>query len=184
MALAYLGTAALVLIAVWVIVTHNGFIRARNRAEESWGDVDAQLRRRHDLVPMLVETVRDHADEERTTLEVVLKARTEAMKAADGKEREKAEGALSSLLGELRGVAERYEDLQASGTFKVLEGQLAEIEAQLAAARRVYNSNVEEYNGRITGFPNSLVAASSFEARRLFVIEEPAEPGVPAVSFG
>lgn len=184
MTLAYLGTAVLVGIVVWMVYTYNSFVSLRNKADEAWSGVDVQLKRRHDLVPNLVATVKGYAAHERTTLELVTKARTEAMKAASAKERERAEGSLSSLLGELHAVAEQYPDLKASENFQVLETQLSEIEDQIQAARRIYNGNVEAYNTRIQVFPNSLLAGETYEAREFFVIDAPADREVPAVSFG
>jgi LemA protein len=184
MTFAYVLAAIVVLIIVWVIVTNNSFIRARNKVDESWSGVDVQLKRRHDLVPNLVETVKGYAAHERSVLEQVTEARAAAMRASDGEERARAEGSLSSALGGIRAVAEQYPELRASENFRSLQSQLAEIEDEIQAARRIYNSNVETYNTRIQIFPNSLVAGRSFQPRSFFVIEVAAERAVPAVSFG
>jgi LemA protein len=172
--------AALVL---WVIVTNNSFIRARNKVDEAWSGVDVQLKRRHDLVPNLVETVRGYATHERETLELVTKARAAAVAAVGPDETGPAEATLTTALGNIRALAEQYPELRATENFQRLQGELAQIEDEIQAARRIYNSNVQTYNTRIQIFPNSLVASRNFRRRHFFEIDVPAERQVPTVSF-
>ena len=173
----------LALIGLWVMLTNNSFIRARNKVDEAWSGVDVQLKRRHDLVPNLVEAVRGYAEHESATLASVTHARAAAMSAESRAERGSAEAALTCALGGVRAVAEQYPELRASESFRALQGKLAELEDQIQAARRIYNANVNAYNTRIQLFPNSLVAGGSFTARDLFQLDSPAERGAPAVAF-
>lgn len=180
--LLYIVAGLSVLLVVWVIVTSNSFIRARNKADEAWSGVDVQLKRRHDLVPNLVETVKGYAAHESETLATVTEARARAMAATAPEQQVQAESSLSSALGGIRAVAEEYPSLRASENFQRLQGELAEIEDEIHAARRIYNSNVEAYNTRTQVFPNSLIAGSSFPPRRFLEIEQ-AERAAPAVAF-
>jgi LemA protein len=180
---AYIGVGLIALIAIWIVVTHNSFIRARNKVDEAWSGVDVQLKRRHDLVPNLVETVKGYAAHERTVLGEVTEARAAAMAAGEGGGRATAEAALSSALGGIRAVAEQYPELRANESFQRLQGELAQIEDEIQAARRIYNSNVEDYNTLIQIFPNSLLAGRNFTDREFFEIEVPAERAVPQVAF-
>ena len=173
----------LVLLGLWVVLTNNSFIRSRNKVDEAWSGIDVQLKRRHDLVPNLVETVKGYAEHEAATLAAVTQARAAAMAAGGGAERGVAEERLSCALDGVRVVAEQYPALRASESFQALQGRLAELEDQIQAARRIYNANVNAYNTRIQLFPNSLVAGGSFTARELFQLESPAERAVPAVAF-
>ena len=173
----------LVLLIVWIVATWNSFVSARNKVEEAWSGIDVQLKRRHDLVPNLVETVKGYAAHERATLTEVTEARTAAMAAADPADVARAEGKLTSALGNVNALAEQYPDLRAAENFQGLQGQLAQLEDEIQASRRIYNSNVQNYNTRIQVFPNSLLAGSSFEEREFFVLDSPAERLVPAVSF-
>jgi len=173
----------LALLVVWVVVTNNSFIRARNKVDEAWSGIDVQLKRRHDLVPNLVETVKGYAEHESATLAAVTQARSAAMGAGAGSERSAAEERLTSALDGIRVVAEQYPELRASQTFQTLMAQLSELEDQIQAARRIFNANVNAYNTRIQLFPNSLVAGGKFTPRELFQLDSPAERAVPAVAF-
>src|SRR5215218_8450143 len=175
--------AIIVLAVLYYIAKRNSIIASRNRVDESWSGIDVQLKRRHDLVPNLVETVKGYAEHEAATLAAVTQARAAAMAASPGAERGAAEALLSSALDGVRVVAEQYPELQASASFRALQGQLSELEDQIQAARRIYNANVNHYNTRIQLFPNSLVAGGSFTARELFQLDSPAERAVPAVAF-
>jgi LemA protein len=182
----YVVIAVLVLLVLWYIVTNNSLIRARNKVDEAWSGIDVQLKRRHDLVPNLVETVKGYAAHERETLTRVTDARAGAIAAdnATPPERSQAESNLSMALGGIRAVAEQYPQLRAAENFQRLQGQLAEIEDEIQASRRIYNSNVQIYNTRAQVFPNSLVAArGNFETREFFEIEVPTDRDVPQVSF-
>lgn len=179
----YVVAGAFVLIAVWIVATSNSFVRARNKVDEAWSGVDVQLGRRHDLVPNLVETVKGYADHERETLSAVTQARAEAVAASDPGHVANAEARLTSALGGIRAVAEQYPQLRASENFQQLEAQLAELENEIQAARRIYNANVQAYNTRIQVFPNSLIAGRNFEPRPYFELDSPADRAVPVVAF-
>jgi LemA protein len=174
---------ALVVLIVWIVATWNSFVRARNKVEEAWSGIDVQLKRRHDLVPNLVETVKGYATHERETLTNVTAARSDAMAADTREERAAAESALSSALGGIRALAEQYPQLRAAENFQRLQAELSQLEDEIQAARRIYNSNVQNYNTRIQVFPNSLLSGKSFSAREFFELDTPADRNVPAVSF-
>ena len=173
----------LALVVLWVVRTTNSFIRARNKVDESWSGIDVQLKRRHDLVPNLVDTVKGYAAHESATLLAVTEARSAAMAAGSGPERRAAEAQLTGALAGIQIVAEEYPELRASENFRALQSELSELEDQIQAARRIYNSNVNDYNTRIQLFPNSLVAGKTHTARDLFQLDSPAERAVPAVAF-
>jgi LemA protein len=174
---------ALVLIAIWAVAANNSFVRARNKVDEAWSGIDVQLKRRHDLVPNLVETVKGYAQHERVTLTAVTEARAEAVAASDPARVAQAEAKLTSALGGIHAVAEQYPELRASDEFRDLEAHLAQLETEIQAARRIYNSNVQAYNTRIQVFPNSLIAGRNFESRGFFQLDSPADRAVPAVAF-
>ncbi len=182
-------TAIIVLVGLlalggaWVVLTTNTFIRARNKVDEAWRGIDVQLRRRHDLVPNLVETVKGYAAHENATVVAVTQARTAAMTAIIGSERRAAEAQLTGALAGIQVVAEEYPELRASERFRALQAELSEVEDQIQASRRIYNSNVSTYNTIIQVFPNSLVAGESYRARDPFQLDSPAERGVPAIAF-
>ena len=173
----------LVLVGLWAVLTNNSFIRARNKVDEAWSGIDVQLKRRHDLVPNLVETVKGYAAHESATLAAVVQARSAAMGAGAGPDRVVAEERLSGALDSIRVVAEQYPELRASANFQQLMAELSELEDQIQATRRIYNANVNAYNTRIQLFPNTLVAGGKFTARELFQLDSPAERAVPAVAF-
>ncbi len=151
--------AAIVVIAVlYFIVKRNSIIAARNRVDESWSGIDVQLKRRHDLVPNLVETVKGYAAHESETFEKTTKARAEAMSAASVGETAQAEQKLTQALADLRAVAENYPTLRATENFQQLSRNLSELEDEIQASRRIYNSNVQSYNTDIEQFPGSIIA--------------------------
>ena len=173
----------LALLALWVVLTNNSFIRARNKVDEAWSGIDVQLKLRHDLVPNLVETVKGYASHESATLAAVTQARSAAMAAGSAAERTQAEERLTSALDGIRVVAEQYPELRAAQNFQTLMAQLSELEDQIQAARRIFNANVNAYNTRIQVFPKSLVAGGKFTPRERFQLDSPAERAVPAVAF-
>jgi LemA protein len=175
-----LGLAALGV--VWAILTLNSFVRARNQVDESWSGVEVQLKRRHDLIPNLVDTVKGYAAHESSVLEQVTKARAAALTAKDEESQAKAEANLTAALGGIRAVAEQYPQLRASENFQQLQAELAQTEDEIQAARRIFNANVREFNTRIQVFPNSLLAGA-YKPRDFFEIEDAAERAVPAVAF-
>jgi LemA protein len=172
------------LFALIFILIRNSMIGSRNRVDESWSGIDVQLKRRHDLIPNLVETVKGYAKHEREVFEKATAARSEAMKATGVRESAEAEGKLSGAITDLRAVAENYPDLRATENFQQLSRNLSEIEDEIQASRRIYNSNVQSYNTKIQIFPNSIVAnISNFDAREFFEIETAAEREPVPVSF-
>lgn len=176
--------AILVIAVLYFIGKRNSIIAARNRVDESWSGIDVQLKRRHDLVPNLVETVKGYAEHESTVFEKATKARAEAMAAGSVGDTAKAESKLSGALTELRAVAENYPTLRATENFQQLSRQLSELEDEIQAARRIYNSNVQSYNTDIQQFPGSIIAnQSGFTSREYFEIDT-ADREPVSVSFG
>jgi len=180
-----LGIVALVLlVAVLLITLYNRLVRLRNRAENAWAQVDVQLRRRYDLIPNLVETVKGYASHERTTFEEVTKARTAAQQAQTVQEQAKAENILTEAIGRLFAVAERYPELRATENFQQLQGQLEETEGKIAVSRQVYNDAVLTYDTALETVPTNIVGNMfSFKAREYFEVEEPAAREAPRVQF-
>ena len=176
---------ALVLLAGLIFVLiRNSMIGARNRVDEAWSGIDVQLKRRHDLIPNLVETVKGYAQHEQKVFEETANARAEAMKAGSVEATQQAEAKLSGALTDLRAVAENYPDLRATENFQKMQADLNEIEDEIQASRRIYNSNVQSYNTKIQIFPNSIVAGmGGFEAREFFEIETAAEREPVEVKF-
>jgi LemA protein len=164
----------LVLIALAVAVSYNRFVRQRNLVQESWRQVDVELNRRHDLVPNLVETVKGYAAHERTVLGSVVEARAAAVAAPTVQAKAQAETKLAGSLQGLLAVAEAYPDLKAAGPFVQLQGQLADTEDRIAAARRFYNGNVRALNTRVEAFPSSVIASSfHFTKAEYFETDDP-----------
>ncbi len=173
-----------VLLVVVFIVTNNAMIAARNSCDEAWSGIDVQLKRRHDLVPNLVETVKGYAQHERETFEKVTQARAAAMQAQSPAEASQAEGLLSQALGGLRVVAEQYPELRATENFQQLSRNLSELEDEIQASRQFYNADVQVYNTKIQVFPNSIVASiRNFEPNEFFEIEDAADREPVQVSF-
>jgi LemA protein len=153
--------AVLVVVALWLIAVFNGLIRLRNRTQEAWSDIDVQLKRRHDLIPNLVESVKGYAAHESGVFEKVTEARAAAISAeasGDKKQMEKAENALSQTLKSLFAVAEAYPDLKASANFGKLQDDLTDTENKIQAARRFYNANVRDFNTKCETFPSNVAA--------------------------
>ena len=184
MTIVWIVVGLIVLVAIVYILMRNSIIASRNRVDESWSGIDVQLKRRHDLVPNLVESVKGYATHERKTFENVTQARSQAMGASGVEEVGKAENVLSAALGQLRVVAEQYPDLRATENFQQLQRQLSELEDEIQASRRIYNSNVQSYNTLIQQFPMSIVAnQGGFTDKEFFEIDEPSDREVPEVSF-
>jgi LemA protein len=176
--------AILVVLALILILAQNSMIAARNRCDEAWSGIDVQLKRRHDLVPNLVETVKGYATHEREVFEKATKARAEAMAARTPGESGQKEAQLTTALTDLRAVAENYPELRATENFQQLSRELTETEDEIQAARRIYNSNVQDYNTKIQVFPNSMIASMrNFEPKQFFEITEPSEREPARVSF-
>jgi LemA protein len=175
----------LILLAVfYYIAKRNGIISSRNRVDESWSGIDVQLKRRHDLVPNLVESVKGYAAHESSVFEKVTQARAESMSAKSVQDTATAETKLTGALTDLRAVAEQYPNLKATENFQQLSRNLSELEDEIQASRRIYNSNVQAYNTDIQQFPGSIIAnQGNFTARQYFEIEDKSEREPVAVSF-
>jgi LemA protein len=180
----YIVIAVVILLGLYWVLERNSMVGARNRVDEAWSGIDVQLKRRHDLVPNLVETVKGYAAHEREVFEKTSQARAQAMAARTPAEASRAEGQLSAALTDLRAVAENYPQLRATENFQKLQNELTEIEDEIQASRRIYNSNVQSFNTKIQVFPNSVIANSAgFTAREFFEISDAAEREPVQVSF-
>jgi len=176
--------AIVLLVAILLVTLYNRLVRLRNRAENAWAQVDVQLRRRYDLIPNLVETVKGYASHERTTFEEVTKARTAAQQAQTVQEQARAENLLTQAIGRLFAVAEQYPDLRATENFQQLQTQLEDTEGKIAVSRQVYNDAVLTYDTALETVPTNIVGSMfSFQAREYFEVEEPAAREAPRVQF-
>ena len=177
-----LGLVALLLI--FIVALYNRLVRLRNATQNSWAQVDVQLKRRHDLIPNLVETVKGYAAHERGTFEAVTAARTAAQQAQGPAEQAQAENILTQALGKLFAVAEAYPQLRATENFQQLQAQLAETEDKIQVSRQAYNDTVLTYNNAIQTVPSNIVAGSfGFKPREFFEVGAEAEREAPQVSF-
>jgi LemA protein len=184
MLIALIVVALVVIAILYYVAKRNSIIASRNRVDESWSGIDVQLKRRHDLVPNLVETVKGYAAHESETFEKTTKARAEAMSAQSVEDTAKAEQKLTRALADLRAVAENYPTLRATENFQQLSRNLSELEDEIQASRRIYNSNVQSYNTTIQQFPGSIIAnQGGFSAREFFEIEDKSEREPVSVSF-
>jgi LemA protein len=177
----------LVLIGIWFFVTYNNLVKLRNRTKEAWADIDVQLKRRYDLIPNLVETVKGYAAHEREVFEKVTEARTKAMGARESgnlKKMAEAENYLAQTLKTLFAVAENYPDLKASQNFLELQRELTDAEDKIMYARRFYNANVRDLNIAIESFPTNIIASIfGFKKMDLFEISASEEREAPKVKF-
>jgi LemA protein len=174
-----------VLLVIYAVVTFNSLIRLRNQSEEAFSDIDVQLKRRHDLIPNLVETVKGYAAHERQVFENVTAARSRATAAQGPEAQAQAENQLTGALRQLFAVAENYPDLKANQNFLELQNELTDTEDKIQASRRFYNMTVRDLNTKIQQFPSSVVARlANAQEREFFEIEEPTDREVPSVTFG
>ena len=178
--------ALVVIVAVVTVASYNRFVRQRNLCDNSWSNVDTELKRRYDLIPNLVETVKGYAAHERTTLEAVTQARAQAMASTGSPEDQaRSENVLVGSLKSLLAVSEAYPDLEANTGFLDLQHQLTATEDRIQAARRFYNGNVRDYNLRVQSVPTNLVARlGGFTVRQYFQIDEAMERRAPDVALG
>ena len=175
---------AIVLAAVFVIGIYNALIRLRNQVDNAWSQIDVQLKRRHDLIPNLVETAKGYMEHERGTFEAITEARSRAMGANTPAEAGKAEGALTDALSKFMLVVENYPDLKANANFLSLQETLTSTENKIAFARQGYNDQTLFYNNKIQMFPSNIIAGMfNFTKRDFFEIENEEERDVPNVSF-
>lgn len=173
--------AIAILIPLWAVMAYNGLIRRRNQVEEAWSDIEVQMKRRYDLIPNLVETVKGYAGHEKNVLEHVTQARTAAMGAKTAGEHARAENMLTDTLKTLFAVAESYPELKANTNFLELQRELSDTENKIQSARRFYNANVRDLNTALESFPTNMIAGSfGFRKREFFDLEEgsPAEKPV------
>jgi LemA protein len=174
-----------VLIALYGVSQYNALIRLRNRAEEGFSDIDVQLKRRHDLIPNLVETVKGYASHERQVFENVTAARSNAVAAQGPQAQAQAENALSGALRQLFAVAENYPELKASQNFIELQDEITDTEDKIQAARRFYNTTVRDLNIKVETVPSRYFASlANVSKRDFFELEDEADRAVPQVSFG
>jgi LemA protein len=180
--------AIIVVIAIALVASYNRFVSQRNLIRDAWANIDTELKRRYDLIPNLVETVKGYAAHEAGVFEKVTEARAGAMKAGSLAERGRAEGALTAAIGQLLAVAENYPQLKASDNFRQLQSQLDDLENKIAAARRFFNNAVAEFNTHIEQFPAVLLAGPlGFAHAEMFALDEAekaAASQAPKVSFG
>jgi LemA protein len=182
----YYVLGAIAIVAVIAVFLYNGLVRARQMAEEGWSGIDVQLKRRADLIPNLIETVKGYAAHEKTTLEeiVELRNKAQAVPAGDVAARGVAEGLLSQALGRVMAIAEAYPDLKASQNFAELQRSLDGIEGEIQMARRYYNGATRDLNIKVESFPSNLLAGPfGFRKRAFFEIDNPADRAVPTVRF-
>ena len=173
----------LALLVVWLIALYNRFVRSRNRVDNAWAQIEVQLKRRWDLIPNLVETVKGYAAHERGTFEAVTQARTAAQTAGGPAAAAAAEGILGQALGKLFAVAEAYPQLQADENFRQLQTELSETENKIAVSRQVYNDTVLTYNNAIQVFPGVLLAGIFNFAKREFFETDASQREAPTVDF-
>jgi len=175
---------AIFVFVLWFAGTYNGLVKRKNRAKEAWSDIEVQLKRRYNLIPNLIETVKGYAAHEREVLEEVTEARSRAMGAQGLKEKAQAENMLSQTLKSLFAVSENYPNLKASENFLELQKELRDTEDKIQAARRFYNTIVRDLNIKIESVPSNVIAKMfGFKKMELFELEEPEAREVPKVSF-
>jgi LemA protein len=179
----WIVVGVVVLAALWVVYAYNRLVRLRVNVDNAWSQIDVQLRRRYDLIPNLIESVKGYATHEREVFEDVTKARAAARDASGVRDQADAENAVSRSLGKLLAVAENYPDLKANQNFLALQEELTGTESKIAYARQFYNDEVASLNTKIQSFPSSVIArAGKFQPREFFEIDEPAR-GPVGVQF-
>ena len=174
----------IVLIAIWVAMTYNGFVAMRNAVRNAWSQIDVQLKRRHDLIPNLVETVKGYAGHEKETLENVTRARSQAVSAQGVGQQAQAEQQLTGALGRLMLVVEQYPDLKANQNFLALQEEITSTENKITFSRQLYNDSVMLFNTRIESVPANIVAGMfHFKQEEFFELQDEAAREAPRVSF-
>jgi LemA protein len=173
-----------VLAALWAVATYNGLVRRKNVTAEAWSGIEAQLKRRADLIPNLVESVKGYASHESGTFEEIAKLRSQSQAQTDPAQRAQTEQAITAAIGKIMAVAEAYPQLRATENFQILQKDLADVEDQIQLARRYYNGAVRDYNVMIQQFPSNFVAGmGGFTPAQFFEIDNAADRAVPKVSF-
>ncbi|KQZ63338.1 hypothetical protein ASD54_02985 [Rhizobium sp. Root149] len=182
----YVALAALAAIALYVVFIYNGLVKSRQMAEEAWSGIDVQLKRRADLIPNLIETVKGYASHERSTLEAVVELRNkaQAVPSGDVAGRAAAEGLLGQALGRVIALAEAYPDLKANENFVELQRSLETVENEIQMSRRYYNGAARDLNVKVESFPSNLIAGQfGFAKKPYFEIANEADRAVPTVKF-
>lgn len=182
--------AALVMLAVvagvimWFVADYNRIIKLRNQLKNAWSQIDVQLKRRHDLIPNLVETVKGYAGHEKETLQGVIEARSKATSASGVQDQAKAESALSGALGRLMMVVEQYPELQANENYLALQEELTSTENKIGFSRQHFNDSVMSFNTKIQSIPSNIIAGMfGFKEEKFFELEDKKERAVPKVAF-
>ena len=180
----WIAIAVIVIIGLWAVAVFNSLVQLRLQSDGAWSDINVQLKRRHDLIPNLVETVKGYAGHEQRVFQQVTEARSRAMQVTAPKDREAAENALAGTLKSLFAVAENYPQLRANENFLGLQRSLAEIEDAVQAARRYYNAVVRDYNTKLQTVPDRFVASlGGFQAKEFFQLDAAEEAQTPKVAF-
>jgi LemA protein len=176
--------AVIVVVAAWLIFTYNGLVTLKNRVDEAWSDIDVQLKRRYDLIPNLVSTVKGYATHEAGTLEKVIQARNSAMSAQGPHDKAVAENMLTNTLKSIFALSEAYPDLKANQNFLKLQDELSDTENKVQASRRFYNGNARDFNTKLQVFPTNMIAGVlGFVKREFFEVDSKEEREAPQVAF-
>ena len=176
--------AIIVIVILWMVGMYNGLVRLRNQVKNAWSQIDVQLKRRHDLIPNLVETAKGYMKHERETLDSITQARSHAVEASGVADQAKAEGELSNALSRFMLVVENYPDLKASQNFLSLQEELSSTENKVGFARQFYNDQVQTFNTKIESVPTNIMANMfNFKQAEFFEIETPSEREAPKVQF-
>jgi LemA protein len=173
-----------VLLLLFFIYQYNGLVRLRNRADNAWSQIDVQLKRRHDLIPNLIETVKGYAAHEQGTFQKVVEARNAAVSAQGPQQAAQAENVLTGALRQIFALAEAYPDLKANQNFLALQEELTSTEDRISYSRQFYNDSVLKYDNKLETFPSNTIAGMfSFKPREYFEVQDPADREVPKVQF-
>ncbi len=184
MIIAIILVGLVVLFLLYGVSVYNRLVRLRNLVQEGWSSIDVMLKKRHDLIPNLVETVKGYATHEKDTLENVVKARASAVSANNLQDKEAAEKNLNQAMMNLMAIAEQYPDLKANANFQQLQSELSNVESDIEKSRRYYNGTVRENNTTVESFPSNIIANMyKFEKASFFELQNPAEREVPQVKF-
>ncbi len=184
MTIVWILLGLVVVLGAWFVMTYNGLITLRNRTDEAWSDIDVQLKRRYDLIPNLVNTVKGYASHESGVFQKVTEARSKAMSAESPHDKAEAENMLSSTLKSLFAVVEAYPELKANANFAKLQDELSDTENKIQASRRFYNGNVRDFNTKLQVFPTNMIGGMlGFKNYEFFEVENEAERAAPEVKF-
>jgi len=179
-----IAVGVLVLLVLWAVGMYNGLVMSRNQVQNAWSQIDVQLKRRHDLIPNLIETVKGYVAHERGTLEAITQARSAAMQATGPAASAKAEGALGDALSKFFLVVENYPDLKANQNFLALQEELSSTENKISFARQFYNDATMSFNTKVQSVPTNIIAGMfNFKVAEFFQVESAAERAVPQVKF-